>query len=304
MQIGEKLKKARLEKNISLDEVFKQTKIHPRVLAALEENQAEEQLSLIYIKSFIKSYAQYLGLDARALLDEYSCNSAKKGSGGEGALAQPKPPVQDKKINTVSGVSAQDNRQAFVGQSTVLGGRPTPAVNADKYRVTLSDSKHLPGLKATSSSDGAKLFPVSKAVLIIIAAVAMVFSFNIVLKNKKHGQQTAARQPKGIGWGIPKKPALPTGRQASPAGEKLQDLILEVKAKDACWIQVEADKQLIFQNTLVKGAGERWRAEETLELRIGKPEALEIVFNGRPVDLKKIQVKKALIVTREGIFGK
>ena len=47
--VGEKLKKARLEKGLSLDEVYRQTRIHLRVLEALEEDRAHNLLSFIYI---------------------------------------------------------------------------------------------------------------------------------------------------------------------------------------------------------------------------------------------------------------
>jgi len=85
---------------------------------------------------------------------------------------------------------------------------------------------------------------------------------------------------------------------------KTEDLILEVKALDACWLRVTADKQELFQGILLKGKRERWQAKERIELRIGKPEALDVRFNGEQIDLKNAKVKKRLIVTREGIVGK
>ena len=81
------------------------------------------------------------------------------------------------------------------------------------------------------------------------------------------------------------------------------DLILEVKTSDSCWMRVKTDNKSIFEKTLSKGSRERWQAKEKIELRIGKPEALEVFLNGEPIDLKKEGVKRNLIITHEAIVG-
>lgn len=66
--IGSRLKNARAKLGLSLDEAYSKTKIHPRILEALEEDRGEEVLSRIYIKSFLKHYSDYLGLDTGELV--------------------------------------------------------------------------------------------------------------------------------------------------------------------------------------------------------------------------------------------
>ena len=63
------LKEVRQNKGISLDEVYKATKIHPKILRALEEGTTLD-LSHIYVKSYIKLYAKYLGISQQEL-DKY-----------------------------------------------------------------------------------------------------------------------------------------------------------------------------------------------------------------------------------------
>lgn len=72
VSIGLKLKKAREDKSIALDQVQKHTHIHFTVLAALEEGRCDEILTPTYVKSFLKKYAAYLGLDSGAIVKEYS----------------------------------------------------------------------------------------------------------------------------------------------------------------------------------------------------------------------------------------
>lgn len=70
--IGARLKQARQDKGVSLEQAQKDTRIHNRILAALEDDRPEESISgTVYIKSFIKKYADYLGLDGATLAEGY-----------------------------------------------------------------------------------------------------------------------------------------------------------------------------------------------------------------------------------------
>jgi cytoskeleton protein RodZ len=69
--IGETLKTAREKRGITLDQAQKQTHIHSTVLAALEEGRCDEMLTSTYVKSFLKKYTSYLGLDIKEVLSGY-----------------------------------------------------------------------------------------------------------------------------------------------------------------------------------------------------------------------------------------
>lgn len=60
--VGEILKKARLEKKLTFEDIEKSTKIRKKFLQALEDNSWEKLPSLPYIKGFIRTYSEYLGL--------------------------------------------------------------------------------------------------------------------------------------------------------------------------------------------------------------------------------------------------
>lgn len=68
MTIGAQLKAARVERHLSCDEVSRATKIQPWVLEALESDRLQEQMSPIYAKGFLISYARFLHLDPAPLL--------------------------------------------------------------------------------------------------------------------------------------------------------------------------------------------------------------------------------------------
>lgn len=60
--VGEILKKIRLEKNLSFEEIEKQIRIRKKYLLALENNDWGKLPSLTYIKGFLRNYSSFLGL--------------------------------------------------------------------------------------------------------------------------------------------------------------------------------------------------------------------------------------------------
>ncbi len=69
--IGQKLESARQEKGVTVSEAGRATKILSKFIEAMEADDFGVLSAPVYAKSFIKMYAQYLGLDARPLVDEY-----------------------------------------------------------------------------------------------------------------------------------------------------------------------------------------------------------------------------------------
>ena len=81
MSIGKKLTEAREKKKITLEQAYGHTRIHPDVLKALEADEYENILSPTYIRSFLKEYASFLGLDVNKIIEEYNkTQKAKKTS--------------------------------------------------------------------------------------------------------------------------------------------------------------------------------------------------------------------------------
>ena len=70
INIGAELKRLRLKKNLTLEEVHKQTKIHLNVLKNLEEGQLTD-MNPVFVKGFIKIYCRLLGADPASLIQTY-----------------------------------------------------------------------------------------------------------------------------------------------------------------------------------------------------------------------------------------
>ena len=69
--IGKRLQEARRRKEISLQQISEETKISKEYLKALEKEEYGLFPAKVYVVSFIRSYARYLGLDAEVLVHIY-----------------------------------------------------------------------------------------------------------------------------------------------------------------------------------------------------------------------------------------
>jgi cytoskeleton protein RodZ len=70
-EIGPTLREARMRAKIDITEVEQATKIRAKYLRALENEEWNLLPGSTFIKSFLREYADYLGLDARTLVEEY-----------------------------------------------------------------------------------------------------------------------------------------------------------------------------------------------------------------------------------------
>jgi cytoskeleton protein RodZ len=70
-EIGATLREARMRERIDVSEIEAKTKIRAKYLRALENEEWDLLPGPTFVKSFLRTYAQALGLDDRALLEEY-----------------------------------------------------------------------------------------------------------------------------------------------------------------------------------------------------------------------------------------
>lgn len=93
--VGRTLKRSREERNLSLDEAARATKIKKEFLLAIEDDKLETLPGPVFARGFVRSYAEYLSLDAQAVLARVSRTL-------EGADAQHLVPGAAKKAPVVS----------------------------------------------------------------------------------------------------------------------------------------------------------------------------------------------------------
>jgi helix-turn-helix protein len=81
-EIGESLREARMRARIDVSEIEAKTKIRAKYLRALENEEWGLLPGPTFVKSFLRTYAQALGLDGKALVEEYRAKHENPGEGG------------------------------------------------------------------------------------------------------------------------------------------------------------------------------------------------------------------------------
>ena len=75
-EIGNSLREARRRQSLELSDIELATKIRARYLRALEEESFDSLPAQTYVKGFLRTYADYLGLDGQLYVDEYNSRYA------------------------------------------------------------------------------------------------------------------------------------------------------------------------------------------------------------------------------------
>jgi hypothetical protein len=78
-EIGNSLREARMRQGLDYPQVELATKIRAKYIRALEEEEFEILPSGTYIKGFMRSYADFLGLDGQLYVDEYNSRHVADG---------------------------------------------------------------------------------------------------------------------------------------------------------------------------------------------------------------------------------
>jgi cytoskeletal protein RodZ len=75
--IGQKLEETRRSRGLALEDVARATRIHPAVLARIEEDDFSQFPSVAYARSFLRQYGRHLGLDLEEALAALGARDAR-----------------------------------------------------------------------------------------------------------------------------------------------------------------------------------------------------------------------------------
>jgi cytoskeleton protein RodZ len=117
--IGATLREARNRRKVDLSEVEAATRIRARYLRAIESEDWDVLPGDVYVRSFIRTYASYLGLDGERLADDYRRSVASAPTGADTAVvlrrsAVPRSPARGRVIAAAVVV-------ALIGLIVVIG---------------------------------------------------------------------------------------------------------------------------------------------------------------------------------------
>ena len=91
-EIGNSLREARLRQGLDFPEIEQRTKIRGKYLRALEEEHFDLLPGQTYVKGFLRSYAEYLGLDGQLYVDEFNSRYV---------TGEEEPPIRPRRAETL-----------------------------------------------------------------------------------------------------------------------------------------------------------------------------------------------------------
>ncbi len=275
-ELGQVLQRAREEKNISLDDIQKVTKIQRRYLEAIERGHFHVLPGHFYARAFIKSYAEAVGLDPNELLSHFQSDLP----------AQP-PQEQLERLR----------RRRAASKEPLQAGRWVTQTLLVLFVVLVIGVIYMAFVNRT----GVDTAPVPGDTLTNRPQVGQPDNGSVNIPPPSPGLGQTGNVS---GETIPpvatpeEKPVLTFESQQGPLYEYTLDksakLSIKVSATTGdCWVKVmdKRNGKAIGEKagrTLKKGEENTYEAETTAYIVVGNPKSAQVTINDAPVDMSKL----------------
>src|SRR4030043_652535 len=315
--LGEQLKKMRSDGRVTLHEVSRETKIPVKYLAMIEEGDCENLPPDVYVKGFLKSYAEYLGVDHQKLVALY---------------------LRDKDIKKNLGKNGQKEKAPKISRGPRFVVNPKMITAAIAVLVAASGFYYLyreigrfaalPRLVVTepmgdTSVEGNSIpisgFTDQDAKLTINDQPVMVkdsgeFQENLLLQegvnaiNISSGNRfgKAAVRTLNVKSSYEKPEMVfeesenASGQVSGEQAEKKEgvEVIIRIDSNPT-WLSIESDGNLVYSGTMLPGATQNFKGEKEVRVTSGKANQTFIRVNGKS---EKMMADDPGIV-RDVVFG-
>lgn len=301
MTLGEKLQQIRSERRISLTEVSRSTKIQVKYLESLEKGDYESLPPDVYVRGFLKSYAQFLGLQEESLIRLYErdrsiqekLNKNDFSTGKEAfELAKYSKFVVTPKILAVAVMILLFAGGGFYLYRELGKFSSAPRLILKTPENNISSPDNFVDVSGFTDQD-ATLYINDQAVVLNDQgefnqkvnlkpglnqiAVKSVNRFNkeaektLQINSEAEGSMVAGAEVQNMD-------AIPEG--AAQEGI-VENLILEMSIENfPTWLEVEADDNLVFSGTVKDGESKTFEAREKISVTSGKGANVKIKLNG------------------------
>ncbi len=260
---GQRIKREREMRGVSLDEIAQATKIGTRSLRALEDEDFDRLPGGIFNKGFVRAYARFLGMDEEQAVADYLVASGLEAPPSEAAEAEfaPSSDLWRRRLKAI-GVAALVLAAAAYGAWWLYSTGT---------------------LRASSRQESARpATPPAAATRPPRAADAP--------------SKAPAVQPEGA----PSSAGGP-GTLTAASARAAQEFTVRLRARGECWVEITADGRR-EEVTLAAGGEKEIRALEKIEVKLGDVNAVEISHNGAALPPFAGERKvRTLTFTREGL---
>jgi hypothetical protein len=157
--IGSSLREARLRQELDFPELEERTKIRPKYLRALEDERFDILPAPTYVRGFLRSYAQALGLDGQPFVDEYNSRFTV-GEDDAPLRARSVPPPRRDRVPRESRIAAVALVAIAIATALVIAA----------WKFGGPEGEKVPGLQSGSPTGVSTLRPKGTARLVVRAS--------------------------------------------------------------------------------------------------------------------------------------
>lgn len=279
-EIGRRLRATREARGLSLEVVEEETKIRRKYVEALEAGQEAVLPGDAYLKGFLRTYGNYLGLDGTALVDEYKRAHEHHGDGHasvSAAAQRPRPAVSPEEREA----RREERREERRKEET----RVEPAAEAEPVR-----REPRPRRPLRKESNGLRTLGTAAVVLALVGAVGYLgwLIFSQATPPPK-AQEPPAPPPTATSQPEPTPPPkLPDPPKVTMSKANATDVVFVVPAKevsvkveptsDRVWMQATIDGKVTFDATFT--SPQEFKGGE-VRLRAGHMNGVNLIVNGQ-----------------------
>lgn len=311
--ISQKLRSAREALGITLEQAEDETKIRRKYLEALEAANEADIPGEVYLKGFLRTYGNYIGLDGPELVEAYKDAMAQRnrqdgeareesGSDRDGTAgataAQREPGGAMAEQRASAGATGKLGGGAPAGAAATAAARPRPPRERPRRPADRSAGRSAgrpAGLNRRSGlSPGARLLLFTIVLLAAVAYVGWLIFRQVGPASGPPPSPTTPVQQIGVPDPTPKPPEpapappAPTVTMTRGQGE---DVIFTVAAKEIqvkiepgtrpVWLLAEADGTRVFEGTTSKPFDV---TGTKIRIRAGHMDGVSVTVNGQRFD--------------------
>ncbi|MFC0296766.1 helix-turn-helix domain-containing protein [Geobacillus jurassicus] len=273
-ELGKRLREAREEKNMSLDELQEMTKIQKRYLIGIEEGNYAIMPGNFYVRAFIRQYAEAVGLDPDELFEQYKQDIPQS---YQDDIPQTLSRVKTRQQLSAEGAKWLDWLPKVIVAAVVIGAAVLVWVLLQRGAVNEPPTKTSP---KTAEVEKPKHSPLEQA------------EKQEQTKEPKNGAGGENEQPTPADKEEkPTSPAMAlnvtekSGNTATIEVENAGSFSIELTSKGASWVAVYNTKgHTFYSGNLTNGQTKTFdlSAESEVWVRIGRTPDVDMKVNGQP----------------------
>ncbi len=267
--MGSTLKAEREKKGLTIKDIEQETSIRAAYLEALEEGRYDVLPSEVYVKGFIRNYAEFLQLDPAPLVQEYR----EELHGADAAPVAEKTPKTTSMVNERAPFSSGSDFHERVEKShrkqiimTVVAAVVIAFVGSIYYFFGEDPSASKPQQPAQQA---ATQQPQTQAAQTTQQAQPVQPAAQNVQPPAQNQTAQTAQQP-----------ASTLGNTASAAAGQTD---VSALFTGRCWIQAVADGKVVYEGTAEANQTLRWTGKKEVVVTAGNAGAIDVTYNGQRI---------------------